>query len=193
MLSSVTVGTLGELRVAEDLVMRGFHVFRNVGPNGPVDMIALSPRGGVYLVQVTAGRKKGRGKPGGYSPHTNVRVWNVLAVSYPDRVRYQTRDGKEMVFRGGNLVVPDLPAIVRKPRIRRRPRTPDNALPALMMARAAREEENRRMEIEYRRQFPLPIGTSVEEIASEFADMGDRARDSSLDPPTGRTSLLTAH
>ncbi|MCL5984195.1 MAG: hypothetical protein JRN35_04845 [Nitrososphaerota archaeon] len=191
MISSGTAGAVEELRVSQDLMARGFHVFRNMGPNGPVDLMALSPRGRVYLLQVTAGRKKGRGKCGGYSPHANVRVWNVLAVSYPDRVRYQTRDGKEMVFRGGNLVVPDHPTIVLKLRTRRRPRTPNNALPVLMSARAAREEENRKMEVEFRRQYPLPTWPTVEEIASEFAEMGDRSGDSVSDPPTGRAPSPT--
>ena len=172
MISSGTTGAVGELRVSQDLMARGFHVFRNMGPNEPVDLVTLSPNGNIHLVQVTVGRKKKRGKSGGYNLHESVRTWDVLAVCYPDQVCYQTRDRKEMVFREGNLVVLDHPTIVRKPRTRRRPRVPDNALPALMSARAAREEENRRMEVEYRRQYPLPTWPTVEEIASEFADTG---------------------
>ncbi len=191
MISSGTTGAVGELRVSQDLMARGFHAFRNMGPNGPVDLIALSPRGRVYLVQVTVGRMGRGGRHGSYGLHKNVRTWDVLAVCYPDKVRYQTRDGKEMVFRGGNLVVPDHPTIVLKLRTRRRPRTPNNALPALMSARAAREEENRRMEVEFRRQYPLPTWPTVEEIASEFADMGDKAGDSVSDPPTGRAPQPT--
>lgn len=87
--------------------------------------------------------------------------------------------------------MPDHPTIVLKRRTRRRPRTPNNALPALMSARAAREEENRKMEVEFRRQYPLPTWPTVEEIASEFADMGDKAGDAVSDPPTGRAPLPT--
>ncbi len=174
MISPSTTGAVGELRVSQDLMARGFHAFRNMGPNGPVDLVALSPRGRVYLVQVTVGRMERGGRYGSYGLHKNVRTWDVLAVCYPDKVRYQTRDGKEMVFRRGNLVVPDLPTIVRKPRTRRRPRTPDNTLPALMSARAAREEENRRMEVEFRRQYPLPTWPTIEEIALEFSRAGGK-------------------
>lgn len=34
-------GTVGELLVAADLIGRGFDVFRNLSPNGPVDLITL--------------------------------------------------------------------------------------------------------------------------------------------------------
>ena len=172
--------------MSQDLMARGFHVFRNMGPNGPVDLVALSPSGSVHLVQVTVGRRKRQGKSGGYNLHESVRTWDVLAVCYPDQVCYQTRDRKEMVFREGNLVVPDRPTLVLKLRTRRRPRTPNNALPAQMSARAAREEENRKMEVEFRRQYPLPTWPTVEEIASEFADMGDRAKGSNTVPQTNR-------
>lgn len=128
MLSNGTVGAIGEIKVAEDLMSRGFSVFRSLGPNGPVDLVAVSPRGKPHLVQVTVGRPRNRGRYGGFDPHRDVRVWNVLAICYPDKIEYRTRDDKAMHFSRGELVVGERVPNVRRPR---QPRIPKPRAPTL--------------------------------------------------------------
>lgn len=50
MISPSITGAVAELRVTEDVMARGYHVFRNLGSNGPVDFVALSARGLAYLL-----------------------------------------------------------------------------------------------------------------------------------------------
>ena len=100
-------GAMGELKVAADLMANDFSVFRNMGPNGPVDMVAVSPGGMVHLVQVTLGRRKGPWATSGFSSHGRVKIWNVLAICYPDKIEYRTREGKPMWIDRGELTAMD--------------------------------------------------------------------------------------
>ena len=93
--------------MAADLMTNEHNVFRNMGPNGPVDMVAVSPKGTVHLVQVTLGRRKEPWGNAGFSSHKHVKVWNVLAICYPDAIEYRTREGKPMHFKNGELKATD--------------------------------------------------------------------------------------
>lgn len=41
-LPTSTIGTISELRVTTDLLIKGYYVFRSVSPNGPCDLIAMN-------------------------------------------------------------------------------------------------------------------------------------------------------
>jgi Holliday junction resolvase-like predicted endonuclease len=50
-LNSCELGCLSEIRAVHWLLRRGFHVFRNYGPSGPVDIIAMDPTTG-HVIRV---------------------------------------------------------------------------------------------------------------------------------------------
>lgn len=95
---NVTRGARGELLVAADLMSRGFHVFRNESPRGPVDLVALGNDGKVLKVQATLGRIGPGGRARTYGSHSHDDLWNVIAVCYPDGVWYYTRSGEELLM-----------------------------------------------------------------------------------------------
>lgn len=88
------VGATVEIEVAVDLMKKGFAVFRNLSPIGPVDMVAISMGGSgeVLKVQATAGKIK---KPATrcFNRHADQKNWNVLAVGFPDGIQYFDRGG----------------------------------------------------------------------------------------------------
>lgn len=92
--STAFKGAVIEMEVSVDLLKRGFIVYRNVTPVGPVDMVAVSPEGHTMKVQATMGRFNGRNRS--YSDHKDAPHWNVIAVRYPDGVRYYNRQGDEL-------------------------------------------------------------------------------------------------
>lgn len=55
-LSTATLGALSELRVAADLLRRGFYVFRAVSPTGPCDLIFIYDK--PFTVEVRTGRTR---------------------------------------------------------------------------------------------------------------------------------------
>ena len=72
-------GAIGELVVAIDLMYRGFEVFRNLSPSGPVDLIAMRPNEKAYRVQVKRRvNMRGFGLPA-YIKQLN-QAYDVLAV-----------------------------------------------------------------------------------------------------------------
>jgi hypothetical protein len=93
------------MEVATDLMARGFHVYRNQSPVGPVDMVAISSGGKVLRIQATSGDLGKTGKARLYNAHEEVPYWNVLAVGYPDKVRYYTRQGEEITLGRAPAVV----------------------------------------------------------------------------------------
>jgi hypothetical protein len=56
-----TVGAIGELTVASDLLDRGMHVFRALSPSCPFDLIATSVQG-TASVEVRCAVKAPKGK-----------------------------------------------------------------------------------------------------------------------------------
>ena len=93
--SKGSVGALAEIEVAADLMARGFHVYRNLAPVGPVDMVAIGANGEVTKIQATMGRVTPEGSPS-FGRHCNQPHWEVLAVAFHDRVRYYNREGTEV-------------------------------------------------------------------------------------------------
>ena len=91
-------GALSELEVVSDLYRRGYHVFRNVASHGPIDLVAVSTEGDVFLVQVTTGARSGART---CRSHKDVGLWNLLAVSCPDGVGYYRRDGSKVELADG--------------------------------------------------------------------------------------------
>ena len=89
-------GAKVELEVAADLMDRGYYVYRNLSPTGPVDMIALHPNGQILKVQATVGDRGKTGEAKGCNSHQDTPLWDVLAVRYPDKVRYFLRSGAEI-------------------------------------------------------------------------------------------------
>ncbi len=95
------VGATVEIEVAIDLMKKGFAVFRNLSPVGPVDMVAISMGGNglVLKIQATAGKIK---KPATrvFSRHTAQKNWNVLAVGFPEGIQYFDRRGNPLTLIG---------------------------------------------------------------------------------------------
>ena len=54
-LSSGSVGAVGEMRVAIDLLVKGYEVFRSISPNSSCDLIVCK-NGDVYRIEVRTGR-----------------------------------------------------------------------------------------------------------------------------------------
>jgi hypothetical protein len=85
-------GALTEMEVAVDLMARGFYVYRNVSPTGPIDMVAVSRDGEIRTIQAT--------KILARLSHQDQPFWSVLAVRYPNAVRYFDRGGNELSLLG---------------------------------------------------------------------------------------------
>lgn len=83
--SPSVIGSINELRVVVDLLMRGFHVFRNVCPGAPCDL-ALLIDSRLIRVEVTTGSYTPRGSLS-YPPH-NAENRDLLAVVAPDKIIY---------------------------------------------------------------------------------------------------------
>lgn len=81
-LPPASTGTLAELAVASDLLLRGFTVFRNMAPNGPCDLIVLRDDK-LLRVEVTSGTWNRNKTKFFYPPHRNHR-YDVLAVWLKD-------------------------------------------------------------------------------------------------------------
>lgn len=62
LVSTGTKGAINELRVALDLMARGFHVFRAMSQSCPCDLVAWDRRGKLYRVEVKTGRRLPSGK-----------------------------------------------------------------------------------------------------------------------------------
>lgn len=75
--ASGTVGTIGELLVSADLLVKGFAVFRALSPNCPCDLAVLE-QGQLLRVEVTKGTRARSGKLI-YSPHDSKR-FDLMAV-----------------------------------------------------------------------------------------------------------------
>lgn len=86
-LSPATIGGMNELRAAADLVGRGYHVFRSVVADGPIDLVAMTPEGMMLRVEV----RTGQATLSGYvwkQNHHDV-PYDVAAIVLPDRVVYE--------------------------------------------------------------------------------------------------------
>ena len=96
-LGHIDRGAQSELEISADLIRRGFAVFRNQSPQGPVDMVAMSPSNGAILkVQATTASRSRTRQAIGYDHHKKDRHWDVLAVRFPDEIRYYKRSGVQI-------------------------------------------------------------------------------------------------
>lgn len=83
-ISSGTLGAIGELQVATDLLSKGYEVFRAVSPNCSADMV-IRRDGRLFVVEVKTGRRGTSGRPVYPAPKYNV---DIVAVVLPDEIIY---------------------------------------------------------------------------------------------------------
>ena len=96
-LGHIDRGAQSELEISADLIRRGFAVFRNQSPQGPVDMVAMSPFNGMVLkIQATTATRSASKRVTNYNRHRGDRHWDVLAVRFPDEIRYYKRSGVQI-------------------------------------------------------------------------------------------------
>jgi len=81
-----TRGAISELRVAADLLERGFEVFRSVSPSSPCDF-AIFRDGELLRLEVRTGHYDRSGKPYKYSYFDRSKA-DVLAMVYKDKICY---------------------------------------------------------------------------------------------------------
>lgn len=82
-----TVGAISELRVASDLLSKGFQVFRSVSPSCPCDIAVLRGDKLLRLEVKTGHRNTSTGKP--YRMPTKSGQFDILALVMPEEIIYQ--------------------------------------------------------------------------------------------------------
>jgi hypothetical protein len=81
-----TVGAIQELRVAVDLLKRGYEVFRPLSPSCSCDLLVLKD-GGIKKIEVrTAYERKYDNKL--FYPNNNIKA-EYLALALPDKIIYK--------------------------------------------------------------------------------------------------------
>ena len=108
-LGHIDRGAQSELEISADLIRRGFAVFRNQSPQGPVDMVVMSPSNGTVLkIQATTATRSASKRVTNYNRHRGDRHWDVLAVRFPDEIRYYKRSGVQIdpKSRGARSLLP---------------------------------------------------------------------------------------
>lgn len=86
-LDRAAVGAAGEMRVAADLVLKGFSVYRAVSPHSSCDLLAL--RGDrSWRIEVRTGRNSKRGKPFWPKAKRDKGRYDVMVVVLDDRLVY---------------------------------------------------------------------------------------------------------
>lgn len=80
-----TTGAISELRVAVDLLAKGYNVFRALSPSCPCDLVILN-NNDILRVEVTTGKYS----PSGIIqyPSHNPELYDILAVVSHDRIHY---------------------------------------------------------------------------------------------------------
>lgn len=84
-LTSATVGAISELRVAIDLMFRGYATFRALSPSCPCDLAVLKD-GKLLRIEVTSGYYSDKGKL--YCNHHDSKKYDVLAVVTQEEIVY---------------------------------------------------------------------------------------------------------
>lgn len=82
---TTTIGAMNELRVAMDLMAKGYHVFRALSPSGPCDLIAFRPAGPVLRIEVRTAMER-MGKLFFSKDHADQ--CEHFAVVVPERIVY---------------------------------------------------------------------------------------------------------
>jgi hypothetical protein len=89
-LPSATVGAVNELRVATDLMLRGFHVFRALSPACPCDLAVLTTDNRLIRIEVKTASKGLHGQT--YRPHIKLGkecTFDVLAIVTREAITYE--------------------------------------------------------------------------------------------------------
>lgn len=81
--SSGTVGAIYELRIATDLMLKGWYIFRALSPNGPVDLVAIK-EDKILRVQVRKARRYRRSGRIAYRPPKDTHSYDLLALCLSD-------------------------------------------------------------------------------------------------------------
>jgi Holliday junction resolvase-like predicted endonuclease len=82
-------GTVSELLVCSDLLIRGYYVFRNISPHGPCDLVALKSEKLIRVeVKGSYERKDGTFRPSGVAQQIG-KDYDVLAYTYMGKVSYE--------------------------------------------------------------------------------------------------------
>ena len=85
-LASGTVGAIGELRVAVDLLRRGLPVFRSLSPACLCDLVIVTVTR-IYRIEVRTAYKR-RYASGVYYPRTDEGKFDIFAGVLPDSIFY---------------------------------------------------------------------------------------------------------
>jgi len=83
-----TAGALAELLVCADLMKRGFHVFRAVGPHGPCDVVAFRRGEACLKIEVTTATIVTSGKSYHPPKKTPRHEFDVLALVTGHTITY---------------------------------------------------------------------------------------------------------
>jgi len=81
-LPTATVGAVGELKVALDLLTKGYHVFRSVSPSAPCDLL-ITKNGSMLRVEVKTAYRKPDGKMQTATIKKPYR-FDILALAFKD-------------------------------------------------------------------------------------------------------------
>lgn len=79
---------MAELRVSTDLLSKGFHVFRNVSPSGPCDLIAFKDDR-ILRVEVCTGYRNRRTDKVMWPNKKDGYVFDILAICIGEEVHYK--------------------------------------------------------------------------------------------------------
>jgi hypothetical protein len=80
------IGAVNELIVCADLLAKQYHVFRNISPHGPCDIIILKGEK-CFRVEVKTGRMRPNGRLS-HSPISKNQSYDILAVVLDGKVIY---------------------------------------------------------------------------------------------------------
>ena len=85
-ISSSTIGAISELKVAVDLLLRGYHVFRAMSSACPCDLAILKDN---RLLKIEVKTAHYTPKGTAFAPSTEGNQYDVLAVVLHDKIQYE--------------------------------------------------------------------------------------------------------
>lgn len=95
-LAPSTIGALSELHVVNDLLIRGFYVFRAVSPSCVCDLVAVHKSGECFRVEVKTGTTDASGKiRHSVAMHNNFDWMAIVSgnIKSGAKIYYVTRNG----------------------------------------------------------------------------------------------------
>lgn len=94
-LSTATVGALGELRVAVDLMRNGYNVYRALSPSAPCDLLIFKDEKLIEVeVRTAVVTRNGRYYYSKMTPRSEI----IFAVVLPDKIIYHEKNGQVIVL-----------------------------------------------------------------------------------------------